>query len=121
MKKERTDYLVGVDVGGSKTMAGVFTQDLKLLQSLKISTKAHRGTEEVLERIVGCVHDTVAACGLRMAQVAAIGVGTPGVVEPRSGTVVLAPNLRWKNVRLRSRLGRALRRPWPSRTTPRRP
>jgi glucokinase len=110
-KRERTDYLVGVDVGGSKTMAGVFTPDLKLLQALKVSTKAHRGTDQVIQRIIDCIRDVVDSCGLRMAQIESIGVGTPGVVEPRSGTVVLAPNLHWKNVRLRSRLAQALRRP----------
>src|SRR5438445_13310532 len=104
MKRERTDYLVGVDVGGSKTMAGVFTREMKLLQALKVSTKAHRGVDEVIQRIVDCVRETVEGCGLRLAQIESIGVGTPGVVEPRSGTVVLAPNLRWKNVKLRARL-----------------
>jgi glucokinase len=111
VKRERTNYLVGVDVGGSKTMAGVFTADMKLLQALKISTKAHRGPDQVIQRIVSCVRDAVDGCGLRLAQIQAIGVGTPGVVDARTGAVVLAPNLRWKNVKLKARLARALRRP----------
>jgi glucokinase len=110
-KKPRTKYLVGVDVGGSKTMAGVFTRQLKLVNALKISTKAHRGADEVIQRIVDCIRDTVDGAGLKLSDIESIGVGTPGVVEPRSGTVVLAPNLHWKNVKLRSRLARALRRP----------
>ena len=61
MKKTRKRYLVGVDVGGSKIMVGVFTTGLELVHSLKIGTKVHRGTTEVLSRIVSCVRQTVAA------------------------------------------------------------
>src|SRR6185295_18842601 len=93
-------YLVGVDVGGSKIMAGVFTHDLKLLHSEKISTKVHRGTNVVLGRIVSCVRQATRACDVKFDDIAAVGVGSPGVVHPTTGTVVIAPNLRWKNVKL---------------------
>ncbi len=111
-KKGRTGrFLLGVDVGGSKIMAGVFTSDLKQVHSVKIDTWVHRGPEAVLQRIVDCAKDAVVGAGIKLSDVSAIGVGTPGIVDTKAGLVVIAPNLRWENFHLRSRLSKALRRP----------
>jgi glucokinase len=110
-KGRKVKYLVGVDVGGSKIMAGVFTHDLKQLHSVKIDTWVHRGPDAVLQRIIDCAKDAITGAGLKLSDVAAIGVGTPGIVNPKAGTVVVAPNLRWENFNLRSRLVKAFRRP----------
>jgi glucokinase len=110
-KRQRSGYLVGVDIGGSKIMAGLFTRDFRLLESIKISTNAHRGGEDVLERIVGCIGDLLDRRGLDLRQVGAVGVGTPGIIDTKAGTVVAAPLLFWEKFALRSRLTRALKRP----------
>ena len=49
------ELYVGVDLGGTKILAGVFTSQLKLLQTAKLSTKADRGFDAVLDRIDRCV------------------------------------------------------------------
>jgi glucokinase len=110
-KNQRSDYLVGVDIGGSKIMAGLFTREFKLLESIKISTNAHRGGDDVLERIVGTIGDLLDARRLELRHVAAVGVGTPGIIDTKSGTVVAAPLLFWEKFALRKYLSRALKRP----------
>ncbi len=111
MRKRAARYFVGVDIGGSKIMAGLFDAKLRLLDSLKVNTKAHRGATEVLGRVVRCVTDVTERCNVGLSQVAAIGVGTPGVVDYKTGRVLLAPNLGWKNVKIKKRLRAALKRP----------
>ena len=44
-------YFVGVDVGGTKILAGLFNRSLKLLGTVKLKTKANRGSDAVLDRI----------------------------------------------------------------------
>ena len=44
------DYFVGVDLGGTKILAGVFNAKLELKGTTKLSTKADRGVDEVIER-----------------------------------------------------------------------
>jgi glucokinase len=113
MKKKRSkaDYLVGVDVDGSRIMAGIFTRELRLLKATRISTNARGGGDAVLERIVRCIKDLLEARDLDLSQVSAVGVGAPGIIDSKSGTVVVAPLLQWENFALKARLAHALGRP----------
>lgn len=97
----KTEYLVGVDFGGTKILAGVFTNSLRCLGTAKSSTKAERGPEAVVERIARCVQDAVDECDLSLKQIKGIGLGAPGAVDPETGTVIFAPNLQWEDVPLK--------------------
>jgi glucokinase len=107
----KAEYLVGVDLGGTKILAGVFTPELKCLGRSKMSTKAHRGPEGVIQRVARCVQEAVDECDLRMDQVKAVGIGAPGAVDPEAGRVLVAPNLDWKDVALQKELEKDLQIP----------
>lgn len=107
----KQDLLVGVDLGGTKILAGVFTPGLKLIQSTKLSTKAERGFDAVVERISRCIRDAVDEADLSLKQVRGIGIGAPGAVDPDSGEVIFAPNLQWKGMPLKKALEKALNLP----------
>lgn len=104
----KQDLLVGVDLGGTKILAGVFGPGLKLIQSNKLSTKSERGFDSVVDRIARCVRDAVDEADLSIKQVRGIGIGAPGAVDPDSGEVIFAPNLQWKGVPLKKALEKAL-------------
>ena len=93
-------HFVGVDLGGTKILAAVFDPKLQLLGSTKITTKAQRGAEAVIERIARCVLDAIDECDLSPKQICGVGIGAPGAVDQEKGEVVFAPNLGWKNVAL---------------------
>jgi glucokinase len=97
----KTEYFVGVDLGGTKILAGVFDDKLTCLGRTKMSTKAERGAEEVIERITRCARDVVDECDLDFKQVRAVGIGAPGAVDPETGRVIFAPNLQWQDVPLK--------------------
>lgn len=100
----KQEYLVGVDLGGTKILAGVFNLQLKCLGRAKVSTKPQRGADAVIERIGRCIKDAIDECDLSLKQVKGIGVGAPGTVDPESGRVVSAVNLEWEDVNLRKEL-----------------
>lgn len=105
------EYLVGVDLGGTKILAGVFNSSLECIGRFKMSTKAERGPSSVIERIARSVHDAVDECDLELKQVKAIGVGSPGTVDPENGKVIFSGNLGWKDVALKKELEKHLERP----------
>ena len=107
----KQELLVGVDLGGTKILAGVFSPQLKRLQTSKISTKAGRGFQSVIERIARCVRDALDEADLSPKQVRAVGIGAPGAVDPESGRVVFAPNLDWKDAPLGKELEKLLEIP----------
>lgn len=105
----KQDYIVGVDFGGTKILAGVFNLQLKCLGKSKISTKAQRGPDEVIERIARNIKDAVDECDLDMKRVRAIGIGAPGAVDSEAGRVIFAPNLAlWEDIPLKRELEKLL-------------
>ncbi|MDX1953384.1 MAG: ROK family protein [Verrucomicrobiota bacterium] len=111
MAETTKEYLVGVDLGGTKILAGIFNQQLKCLGKSKTSTKATRGSAAVIERIAHCVSDAVDECDLDLKQVRGIGIGAPGAVDPETGKVIFAPNLGWEDIPLKKELEKLLNIP----------
>ena len=108
-ESSKTDHIVGVDLGGTKILAGIFSHSLELIGTAKVSTKSQRGVEKVVERIARCVQDAVDEADLSMKQVAGVGIGAPGSVDFNTGTVVFAPNMDgWKEVPLKKELEKLL-------------
>src|SRR6266699_3472094 len=108
----KSDYLVGLDLGGTKILAGVFTNSLECIGIAKLSTKAQRGVDAVAARIERCIRDAVDEADLSMKQIVGIGIGAPGAVDFESGTVIFAPNLDgWKDVPLKKNLEKQLNVP----------
>lgn len=108
---KKTDLIIGVDFGGTKILSGIFNHGLELAGTLKISTKAQRSTEEVIDRIARCVRDAVDECDLTFKQVKAVGIGAPGAVDTTEGVVINGPNLGWQNVQLKKELEKRLEVP----------
>ncbi|HPC61651.1 MAG TPA: ROK family protein [Verrucomicrobiota bacterium] len=105
----KQDYFVGVDLGGTKILAGIFDNSLKNLATAKLSTKSQRGVEAVIERVARCVQDAVDEADLSLKQIVGVGIGAPGSVDFDSGTVIFAPNLEgWKDVPLKKHLEKLL-------------
>ncbi|HZM06162.1 MAG TPA: ROK family protein [Candidatus Saccharimonadales bacterium] len=102
------EYFVGVDLGGTKILAGVFDAQLTCLGRNKMSTKSERGADEVVERIGRCVREAVDECDLDLKQVRGVGVGAPGAIDAPSGRVIFAPNLQWQDVPLKKNLEKEL-------------
>lgn len=105
----KSAYVVGVDLGGTKILSGVFSSSLECVATAKVSTKSQRGVNKVIERIARCVQDAIDEADLSMKQVAGIGIGAPGAVDFDSGTVIFAPNMEgWKDIGLKKELEKAL-------------
>jgi glucokinase len=108
MPDSKTEYVLGVDLGGTKIYAGVFDMSLKPVGTSRVSTKPQRSPDEVIDRIARCVKDAVDECDLKFDQVKAVGIGAPGAVDTETGRVIFAPNLNWKDVPLKKNLEKVL-------------
>lgn len=104
-------HVLGVDLGGTKILAGVFDRDLNLLGKSKRSTKSRRGVDAVIERIARCVMDAIDECDLSPADIRGVGIGAPGATDPETGRVIFAPNLEWRDVPLKAALEKLLKLP----------
>jgi glucokinase len=103
------EYVIGVDLGGTKILSGVFDSGMECVGTAKLSTKSQRGVSKVIERIARCVQDAADEADLTLKQIAGVGIGAPGAVDFDAGEVIFAPNLEgWKHVPLKKELEKAL-------------
>src|SRR5438876_3221167 len=108
----KAEYIIGVDLGGTKVLAGVFKNSLECIGTAKVSTKAQRGVDKVIERVARCVQDAVDEADLSLKQIGGVGIGAPGAVDFTAGTVIFAPNLEgWKDVPVKKELEKHLEVP----------
>jgi glucokinase len=95
-------YFVGVDVGGTTIKGGVVDDRGRALSAVNLVTEAFKGQEYGLERMCETVRQAAAGAGLRLDQIAAIGVATPGTLDIPAGIMLDPPNLKpWQNVPVR--------------------
>ncbi len=90
-------FNVGIDLGGTSIKFGITDETGKTLFKDKQKTEACRGSAAIVANMVQGVESLLSNAGLRLAEVRSIGLGVPGTVDPNSGVVAFAPNLRWKN------------------------
>jgi glucokinase len=71
-----------------------------VLVSKQITTEVKLGLDGVIARLTGLVHEVVQSCGMTMDVIQAVGIGTPGIVDPINGISVEAVNMGWTQVPL---------------------
>ncbi len=101
--------VIGVDLGGTKILAGVVSADGKILGTAKRATRPEAGPEAVVERIVKSVREAVKAAKVDPDDLLALGSGAPGPLDPDNGVVLHTPNMPgWENVPLAKMLSEAV-------------
>ncbi len=102
--------LVGVDVGGSKIAVLVVDRDENVL-ARHVAPTAAGAPECAVDEIAAVVGSALAEAGATTDDIAALGVGVPGRVDPLTGAVTLAVNLGWQDLPLGARLEDRFGRP----------
>jgi glucokinase len=103
---------VGLDVGGTTMKAGVVDDEGKSLGAVSLPTEAYRGQEFGLERMCESIRQAVAQANLKMADIVAIGVATPGTMDIPAGIILDPPNLKpWRNVPVRDHIAKVFKKP----------
>ena len=95
-------YWIGVDLGGTKILAGLFDSNFKLLSRAKHATNSELGGHVVFARIVQLVDTIVAESGVDPSKIAGMGLAIPGQIVPGARIVRYAPNLNWRDFDLTS-------------------
>ena len=86
---------IGVDLGGSHVTAGIIEEDgsIKGQHELDLEDLSFPVVTEAIATVVGkALHDA--------GKVTAIGIGSPGNVDPHTGVVRYSPNFGWENAPL---------------------
>lgn len=90
-------HWIGVDLGGTKILAGLYDDQMQLLSRAKLATDAEQGGEAVFARIVQCVDTLISDAKIERSSVAGMGLAVPGQIVPGQSIIRYAPNLNWRD------------------------
>lgn len=83
----------GIDLGGTNIAAGIVDQDYRILATAGAPTPKGLDGKALAADIAGVAREAVAKAGLTLDQVAGIGMGSPGYIDPERGVNHFSGNL----------------------------
>lgn len=91
---------IGVDIGGTGIQVGVVSPEGVILHKGAIVTRIDIPVADQIAAMAQCVLDTLRTADLTLDDVKAVGLGVPGIVDPRTGHIPFCTNLGWHDVDL---------------------
>lgn len=92
---------IGIDVGGTNLVAGVVDESNQIVARAKRKTRASTSAEMLCDDLVTLSHEAAESAGLKPNEVAYVGIGFPGSVDRKKGTVLYTPNAPFLNTPIR--------------------
>lgn len=90
-------YYLGIDLGGTNIAAAVVDENYKIIGEGKVKTNCPRPVEEICDSIYDAGMLAIKDCGLTLDDIAEVGVGCPGSVNPETGFICYSNNLGFVN------------------------
>ncbi len=88
---------IGIDLGGTNIAAGLVGEDYRLLAKKSVPTGARRPPEEIAADMAELCRSLAAEYGVSLSDCGAIGVASPGAVDPEEGTISYSSNLPFRD------------------------
>jgi len=102
---------IGIDLGGTNIGIGIVGSENELIYKDSIPTKSERGFNDIIDDIMALISKTINVNNIPKAHIQGIGIGVPGIVDPKSGIIIDCVNLRWNNVDIKSAIEEKLNIP----------
>ena len=90
-------YKVGIDLGGTNIVAGVVDNKYNIIAKAECKTAVPRPEAEICDSMAAVVKEALKKAKVKMEDVAHIGIGVPGAVNPETRVVETSPNLFFQN------------------------
>jgi glucokinase len=78
---------IGIDIGGTKIALGLVNAVGSITARAAYPTEPAAGFPRGVERLIEAIHQLLRECGIAPAELAGIGIGCPGPVNPSGGTI----------------------------------
>ena len=114
------DAWIGVDLGGTKILAGAFSAGgpsgagagrPRWLGRDKRPTPFEGSGDDLVDAIVDAIRGALASASLSPGRIAAIGIGSPGPLDPERGLLLRTPHIAARRIPLGPGVARVFSRP----------
>ena len=93
MADSNKEYLVGVDLGGTKMLVGVMNQDYRILGDDKEKVEIDKGEKHFIDTLKDAVEQTLDEANVSVKNLHSVGIGCPGIIDSKKGVVISSPNI----------------------------
>lgn len=87
--------LIGIDLGGTTVKFAILTEEGDIQEKWSISTDTKNEGKNIVPNIIESINNRINLYGLSFQDFLGIGMGSPGAVDRKKGTVIGAYNLHW--------------------------
>lgn len=87
-------YAIGIDVGGTKINTSLVNSEGRIIEKRYVEHKKNFTVDDVISTIFDEVGMLIMNCSVDPDFIMGIGMGLPGIVDYRSGTVIKMPNIK---------------------------
>jgi glucokinase len=109
---QKTDFVIGVDVGGTKVAAGFVNSAGEIGAVTKVRMVSDGQAEDGANAVAGAIDYLMDMGKKKQWAVGAIGICAPGPLDPRTGIIINPPNVPcWRNYPLAAEISRRYQLP----------
>jgi len=88
-----TQYLIGVDLGGTNVRIGIVSPKGKILKKVQYSTDISKGGTALFEGLVSNLKDLIQSHIKGSTKLLGIGIGIAGAIDVKRGIIINSPNM----------------------------
>lgn len=95
---------IGIDLGGTKILIGLISDEGKIIHSIKKSTPGSKRIDDIMNLTFETIDSTITHAGIKIKEISGIGVAAPGIVDEKNGLLLYAPNWNLRNLPIKKLL-----------------
>lgn len=88
---------IAVDLGGTSIKLGVVNSTGAIYARMERATPSNQSDDTILNALATYIQELMNECRVSKNEIVGIGLGIPGFIDPKTGVVILAPNIGWRN------------------------
>jgi glucokinase len=96
-KTGRKGLILGIDLGGTKILSAVVNPYNKILSRAKRATPFASSERVLTDEIISCAEEALKAANVTDKDILAVGMGSPGPLNPETGVIIRTGNIALKN------------------------
>lgn len=94
-----SNYVIGIDLGGTNLKAGIVDRDGNIHHRLSIRTDNNADPQTISNQIFELIVKVGAGLKPAPTNIIGVGLGSPGLVDKKGETILFSPNLPlWRNI-----------------------
>ncbi|KHO61402.1 MULTISPECIES: ROK family transcriptional regulator [Thermoanaerobacter] len=93
--------IIGIDLDVNYILIVLTDLMANVIWEKKIDVKIGETQQTIIERLIELIDEAISNAPETIRGILGIGIGVPGIVDYKKGSILLAPNLKWENVPLK--------------------